>query len=146
MNSIPASCCKALASERGETHAIFLPFICSAPTARCSNGHGTPACRNGSYPSTYVSWVVNNCGLGYDIGRLDAGGLYYLCTPVSEDEARPGDLVFFEHTFEGPWITHVGICVGDGWMIHAGSPISYIKFMDSYYSDNFVGFGRLPAP
>ena len=48
----PASCCKALASERGETHAIFLPFICSAPTARCSNGHGTPACRNGSYPST----------------------------------------------------------------------------------------------
>ena len=44
------------------------------------------------------------------------------------------------------YITHVGICVGDGWMIHAGSPISYIKFMDSYYSDNFVGFGRLPAP
>ena len=124
----------------------MLPFICSAPTARCSSGHGTPACRNGSYPSTYVSWVVNNCGLGYDIGRLDAGGLYYLCTPVSEAEARPGDLVFFEHTFEGPWITHVGIYVGDGWMIHAGSPISYIKFMDSYYSDNFVGFGRLPAP
>ena len=95
--------------------------------------------------SGFVSWVVNNCGLGYDIGRLDAGGLYYLCTPVSEAEARPGDLVFFEHTFEGPWITHVGIYVGDGWMIHAGSPISYIKFMDSYYSDNFVGFGRLPA-
>ena len=96
--------------------------------------------------SGFVSWVVNNCGLGYDIGRLDAGGLYYLCTPVSEAEARPGDLVFFEHTFEGPWITHVGIYVGDGWMIHAGSPISYIKFMESYYSDNFVGFGRLPAP
>ena len=96
--------------------------------------------------SGFVSWVVNNCGLGYDIGRLDAGGLYYLCTPVSETEARPGDLVFFEHTFDGPWITHVGIYVGDGWMIHAGSPISYIKFMESYYSDNFVGFGRLPAP
>ena len=95
--------------------------------------------------SGFVSWVVNNCGLGYDIGRLDAGGLYYLCTPVSEAEARPGDLVFFEHTFEGPWITHVGIYVGDGWMIHAGDPIGYIKFMDSYYSDNFVGFGRLPA-
>ena len=95
--------------------------------------------------SGFVSWVVNNCGLGYDIGRLDAGGLYYLCTPVSEAEARPGDLVFFEHTFEGPWITHVGIYVGDGWMIHAGDPIGYIKFMDSYYSNNFVGFGRLPA-
>ena len=95
--------------------------------------------------SGFVSWVVNNCGLGYDIGRLDAGGLYYLCTPVSEAEARPGDLVFFEYTYEGPWITHVGIYVGDGWMIHAGDPIGYIKFMDSYYSDNFVGFGRLPA-
>ena len=95
--------------------------------------------------SGFVSWVVNNCGLGYDIGRLDAGGLYYLCTPVSEAEARPGDLVFFEYTYDGPWITHVGIYVGDGWMIHAGDPIGYIKFMDSYYSDNFVGFGRLPA-
>ena len=66
-------------------------------------------------------------------------------TPVSDAEAKPGDLVFFEYTYDGPWITHVGIYVGDGWMIHAGDPIGYIKFMDSYYSDNFVGFGRLPA-
>ena len=121
------------------------------PVALICNEEGKVYVWGGYDPNTsfdcsgFVSWVVNNCGLGYDIGRLDAGGLYYLCTPVSEAEARPGDLVFFEHTFEGPWITHVGIYVGDGWMIHAGSPISYIKFMDSYYSDNFVGFGRLPA-
>ena len=95
--------------------------------------------------SGFVSWVVNNCGVGWSVGRLTAQGLYNICTPVSEAEARPGDLVFFEYTYDGPWITHVGIYVGDGWMIHAGDPIGYIKFMDSYYSDNFVGFGRLPA-
>ena len=87
----------------------------------------------------FVSWVVNNCGVGWSIGRLTAQG-YNICTPVSEAEAKPGGPpCSFEYTYEGPWITHVGIYVGDGWMIHAGDPIGYIKFMDSYYSDNFVG-------
>ncbi len=112
---------------------------------------GFPYVWGGSSPSTsfdcsgFVSWVVNNCGVGWNVGRLTAQGLYNICTPVSEAEAKPGDLVFFEYTYEGPWITHVGIYVGEGYMIHAGSPIGYLEIMTSKYSDNFVGFGRLPA-
>ena len=112
---------------------------------------GFPYVWGGSSPATsfdcsgFVSWVVNNCGVGWNVGRLTAQGLYNICTPVSETEAKPGDLVFFEYTYEGPWITHVGIYVGEGYMIHAGSPIGYLEIMTSKYSDNFVGFGRLPA-
>ena len=112
---------------------------------------GFPYVWGGSSPSTsfdcsgFVSWVVNNCGVGWNVGRLTAQGLYNICTPVSEAEATPGDLVFFEYTYEGPWITHVGIYVGEGWMVHAGNPIGYLEIMTSKYSDNFVGFGRLPA-
>ena len=112
---------------------------------------GFPYVWGGSNPSTsfdcsgFVSWVVNNCGVGWNVGRLTAQGLYNICTPVSEAEAKPGDLVFFEYTYEGPWITHVGIYVGEGWMVHAGNPIGYLEIMTSKYSDNFVGFGRLPA-
>lgn len=112
---------------------------------------GFPYVWGGSSPATsfdcsgFVSWVVNNCDVGWNVGRLTAQGLYNICTPVSEAEAKPGDLVFFEYTYEGPWITHVGIYVGEGWMVHAGNPIGYLEIMTSKYSDNFVGFGRLPA-
>lgn len=51
---------------------------------------GFPYVWGGSNPSTsfdcsgFVSWVVNNCGVGWSVGRLTAQGLYNICTPVSE--------------------------------------------------------------
>ena len=57
------------------------------------------------------------------LGRLGAQGLYNICTPTSSP--KPGDLVFFTGTYDTPGISHVGIYVGDGWMLHCGDPISY---------------------
>ena len=53
-------------------------------------------------------------------GRLGAQGLYNISTPVSDPQ--PGDLVFFVGTYDTSGISHVGIYVGDGMMLHCGGP------------------------
>ena len=111
---------------------------------------GYPYVWGGSNPTTsfdcsgFVSWVINQSG--WDVGRLGAQGLYNICTPVSEP--RPGDLVFFTGTYDaGVPVSHVGLYVGDGWMIHAGDPISYAQITgNSYYQSHFYAWGRLTAP
>lgn len=95
--------------------------------------------------SGFVCWVFNHSGLG-DIGRLGANGLYSLCSDVSKDDARPGDLVFFEKTMgaDVKGITHVGIYVGSNMMIHAGDPVGFADLKSSKWSKRLYGFGRLP--
>ena len=79
----------------------------------------------GSNPDTsfdcsgFVSYVLTNSGL-VNTGRLGAQGLYNVCTPVSKANAQPGDLIFFVGTYDTPGVSHVGIYVGDGVMIHCG--------------------------
>ena len=114
---------------------------------------GYPYVWGGSSPATsfdcsgFVSWVVNNCGVGWNVGRRTAQGLLNICTPVSPSNAKPGDLIFFQGTYETPDLaTHVGIYVGDGVMIHCGDPIQYIVIDTSYYNQHFLAFGRLPSP
>ena len=114
---------------------------------------GYPYVWGGSSPSTsfdcsgFVSWVINNCGVGWNVGRLGSDALYFnVCTPVSPANARPGDLIFFQHTYDTPYTSHVGIYVGDGWMIHCGNPIQYANINTSYWQSHFFGFGRLPSP
>ena len=114
---------------------------------------GYPYVFGGSSPSTsfdcsgFVSWVINHCGNGWNVGRLGATGLMNICTTVSPSEARPGDLIFFEKTYncDGP-ASHVGIYVGDGMMIHCGKPIQYTSIETSYWQEHFLCFGRLPEP
>ena len=113
---------------------------------------GYPYVWGGSSPSTsfdcsgFVSWVVNNCGVGWNIGRLGAEGLRNICTYVSAANAQPGDLVFFQGTYDTTGASHVGIYVGNNMMIHCGDPIQYADLSSSYWQQHFLSFGRLPSP
>ena len=111
---------------------------------------GYPYVWGGASPSTsfdcsgFVSWVINNCGNGWNVGRLTAEGLRTTCTYVSPDQAKPGDLIFFQGTYDTAGASHVGIYVGNGMMIHCGNPIQYASIETSYWQQHFYCFGRLP--
>ena len=111
---------------------------------------GYPYVWGGSNPNTsfdcsgFVSWVVNNCGVGWNIGRLGADSLRHTCSYVSPANARPGDLIFFEGTYDTTGASHVGIYVGNNMMIHCGDPIQYADITSSYWQQHFLSFGRLP--
>lgn len=113
---------------------------------------GYPYVWGGSSPSTsfdcsgFVSWVVNNCGVGWNIGRLGADGLRHLCTGVTSANVQPGDLIFFQGTYDTTGASHVGIYVGNNMMIHCGDPIQYADITSSYWQQHFLSFGRLPRP
>ena len=113
---------------------------------------GYPYVWGGSNPNTsfdcsgFVSWVVNNCGVGWNIGRLGADSLRHTCSYVSPANARPGDLIFFEGTYDTTGASHVGIYLGDNMMIHCGDPIQYADITSSYWQQHFLSFGRLPQP
>lgn len=113
---------------------------------------GYPYVWGGSSPSTsfdcsgFVSWVINNCGEGWSIGWLGAEGLRNTCSYVSPVNARPGDLIFFEGTYDTSGASHVGIYVGNNMMIHCGDPIQYASINTNYWQQHFLSFGRLPSP
>ena len=108
---------------------------------------GYPYVWGGSNPDTsfdcsgFVSYVLTNSGL-VNTGRLGAQGLYNVCTPVSKANAQPGDLIFFVGTYDTPGVSHVGIYVGDGVMLHCGDPIQYTSINSSYWQQHFYAFGR----
>ena len=113
---------------------------------------GYPYVWGGSSPSTsfdcsgFVSWVINHSGNGWNVGRLGARGLKNICDIIPPDQAKPGDLIFFHHTYDASDpsdATHVGIYVGDGMMIHCGNPISYASTESSYWQSHFLCFGRI---
>lgn len=110
---------------------------------------GMPYVWGGSSPSTsfdcsgFVCWVINNCGNGWNVGRTTANGLRGKCSYVSLANAQPGDLIFFEKTYNTVGASHVGIYVGNGMMIHCGDPISYTSINSTYWQNHFLGFGRI---
>ena len=109
---------------------------------------GMPYVWGGSSPATsfdcsgFISWVLNHSG--WNVGRMTANGLFNYCTPVSSTNAKPGDLIFFQGTYDMAGASHVGLYVGGGMMIHCGDPISYANINTSYWQSHYLTFGRLP--
>ncbi len=93
--------------------------------------------------SGFVSWVINNSGNGWDVGRQTAEGLRGSCMAVSPSEAKPGDLIFFQGTYNTSGASHVGIYAGNGMMIHAGNPIKYSNINTPYWQGHFLSYGRI---
>lgn len=111
---------------------------------------GYPYVWGGSSPSTsfdcsgFVCWAYTHSGV-YNLPRTTAQGIYNQCAPISRSEAKPGDLVFFTRTYvSSSPVTHIGIYVGDGLMLHCGDPIKYASIDTDYWTSKFFGFGRLP--
>ena len=110
---------------------------------------GYPYVWGGSSPSTsfdcsgFVSWVINYCGNGWNVGRQTANGLMGKCDIIPKSEAKPGDLIFFQKTYNTSGASQVGIYVGNGMMIHCGSPISYASIETSYWRQHYYCMGRI---
>ena len=110
---------------------------------------GYPYVWGGASPSTsfdcsgFVSWVINHCGNGWSIGRQTANGLMGYCDIIRKGEAKPGDLIFFQGTYNTSGASHVGIYVGNNMMIHCGNPISYASIDTSYWQEHYYCMGRI---
>jgi len=112
---------------------------------------GYPYVWGGSKPSTsfdcsgFVSWVINHCGNGWDYGRLTANGWKNATARVRESDVRPGDLIFFQGTYDTAGASHVGIVVdpANKIMIHCGNPIQYASYDTRYWRAHFYCYGRI---
>lgn len=110
---------------------------------------GMPYVWGGSNPNTsfdcsgFICWSMQNSGV-WNVGRTSAQGLYNLCTPVAKSNAQPGDLIFFKGTYDTPGISHVGLYVGAGKMLHCGDPIRYVDINTTYWQAHFYAFARPP--
>ena len=109
---------------------------------------GMPYVWGGSSPSSgfdcsgFVSYVYTATGV-CDMGRLTAQGIYDICTPISAEQAQPGDLVFFKGTYNTSEVSHVGIYAGNGQMLHCGDPIQYTSINTPYWQSHLFSFGRV---
>ena len=111
---------------------------------------GTPYVWGGYSPSGFdcsgfVSYVVNNCGAGFNFERLTAESWRRQCSIISASQARPGDLIFFQGTYNTSGASHVGIYLGDGKMIHCGNPVKISSINTAYWQQHFYCYGRIPG-
>lgn len=110
---------------------------------------GLPYVWGGSNPTTgfdcsgFVCYVFKHSGV-YPLERVGAQAIYNMSTPIPASEAKAGDLIFFQGTYNsGNPVSHIGIYCGNGVMIHCGDPIKYANINSPYWQSHFYGFTRL---
>ncbi|PGS04651.1 MULTISPECIES: NlpC/P60 family protein [Bacillus] len=100
---------------------------------------GSSSPSNGGFDcSGLVSYV-------YGLGQQDTRSLWGSVQKISASEAQPGDLIFLQGTYRAG-VSHVGIYIGDGQMIHAADEstgVTYGSVNSSYNTAHFLGYGRL---
>lgn len=102
--------------------------------------------RNGVDCSGFVTQVYLNA-LSIKLPRTSATQSEY-CTDIDRGRLEPGDLVFFDTTGEREGsVSHVGLYIGDGNMIHAsvtrGVTVSAIDGV--YFGERLLTGGRVEA-
>jgi cell wall-associated NlpC family hydrolase len=94
--------------------------------------------------SGYIYYVMNHSGVK-EMSRVTAQDIYDSCIKISKGKAKRGDLIFFKNTYKTDrLVTHLGIYLGDGRMIHAGSPVQVSKVDTKYFKAHFYAYGRMP--
>ncbi|MCL1842392.1 MAG: NlpC/P60 family protein [Defluviitaleaceae bacterium] len=96
--------------------------------------------------SGFIHFVFTNALSDWTHGRTTAQGYFNLSTPVTAENARPGDLVFFTGTHSGAFITHVGIYIGGGQMIHTGgnpAGVEFVSINTPFWQRHFHAFARV---
>lgn len=97
---------------------------------------GTPYCHGGTTPrcfdcSGFTQYIYNKNGI--IIPRVADAQLDSM-TRISQEEANPGDLVFF---MSGGYAYHVGIYYGDGVVLHSPKPGRSVK-LEKIWTSNVV--------
>ncbi len=142
-------------SEEYENYAVPGEYLTDQQFGRMLNEAekylGYPYVWGGSSPSTsfdcsgFVSYVINNCGNGWNYGRLTANGWKNATARVAASDVKPGDLVFFQGTYNTSGASHVGIVVDpvNKIMVHCGNPIQYASYDTAYWRAHAYCYGRI---
>ena len=93
--------------------------------------------------SSFVAWVYRVSGI-YPLARTTAQGIFNQSIPIPMGALMPGDIVFFTRTYSTTDIvTHLGIYIGEGHLIHAGRPVNITSIHTPFWQTHFFSVGRL---